>query len=99
MSQFITDYPPGQYALVAGGQTTATLGPNGNTGDYLESITFSAGATPTVTTLFDGANAVIILTPTTLTAVNYPIRAYSKSGKWNVTTGTNVTAFAVGKFT
>lgn len=99
MTAFVTDYPPGQLFLIAAGQTTANIGPVGHVGDYLDNITFSAGATPTVTTLFDGANAVIVLTPTTLTATNYPVRAYSKSGAWNVTTGTNVTAAAVGRFT
>lgn len=98
MAQFQTDNPSGQYFLIAGGQTTATIGAVGAAGDYLESITFSAGATPTATTLFDGATAVLVFTPTTLTATSYRIGAYSKSGKWNVTTGTNVTAFAVGKF-
>lgn len=98
MVQYANDWPSNSYFLIPAASTTATIGAVGAVGDYLDTIIFSAGATPTACTLFDGANAVLVFTPTTLTATGYPIHAYSKTGKWNVTTGTNCTAFAVGKF-
>lgn len=108
MVQFVTDYPCPHYNTVAASQATQKLsstqaGNTGTTGDYLESITIIAGSTtPGVVTLFDGVTAVIVTTIGTATVMPYvqaiPIRAYSKTGSWNVTTGAAVSVLAVGKF-
>lgn len=108
MSQFMTDYPCPHYNTVAASATTQVLSATqaattGASGDYLESITIIAGsATPGVVTLFDGVTAVLVTTVGTATVMPYvqpiSIRAYSKSGSWNVTTGAAVSVLAVGKF-
>lgn len=103
MIQYVSNNPVGLYNTVAAGQTAFPFSnTQGNTtgakGDYLEALIVSAGTTPGTFTLLDGATSVIVVSPAASTAVYIPIRAYSKSGAWNATTGTNVTAMAVGQF-
>lgn len=108
MSQLMTDYPCPHYNTVAASQTTQVLSQkqgqsSGTTGDYLESITIIAGSTtPGAITLFDGATAVLTTIVGSATVMPYvqpiSIRAYSKSGSWNITTGATVSVLAVGKF-
>jgi hypothetical protein len=81
----------------------ASAGGTGRVGDYLEGITIIAGSvTPGVVVLLDGATPVITTTIGTATVMPYeqyiPIRAYSKSGGWGITTGASVSVLAVGKF-
>jgi hypothetical protein len=93
----------GQYNAVAAGQTNKFLGNTGKAGDYLEGFTVIAGTTtPGAVTLKDGTTAVISVPAGTATVLPYnqyfPVRAYSTTGGWNFTTGTNVTIFATGQF-
>lgn len=101
--------PPGNYNTVIASQTDQILssvsgGTTGSRGDYLESITINAGsATPGVVTLKDGTTAILTTTIGTATVMPYvntlPIRAYSKTGAWKVSTGAAVSVVAVGQFT
>lgn len=100
---------PGVYNTVAASQATQKLsaaqaGNTGAVGDYLESLIIVAGTTtPGAVTLFDGVTTILSIpagTATVLPYVSYiPIRAYSKSGSWNITTGASVSVMAIGKFT
>lgn len=91
------------YNTVAAGQSTQVLGPVGATGDYLDTVTLiPATATAAGSAIIDGSTTVI----STTTAIGYPVgnvvtipvKAYSKTGPWKITTGANTTAFATGKF-
>lgn len=110
MSQFqYTGSVPGQYYTVAAGQTTQNIrAAAGNTpavsiaasGDYLESIIIiPATATPGVVTVFDGTTAIFSIPAlTSIAPVRIEVRAYSKTGSWNITTGASVSVVAVGQF-
>lgn len=102
MVQFVTgNSVPGIYLTVAASQTTQSLGINGGkAGDYLESIIVVPGtATPGLVTLFDGTTPILsIPAGTTIAPYRLELRLYSKTGAWNITTGTNVSCVAVGQF-
>jgi|SRR5580765_8918649 hypothetical protein len=91
---------PGQYQLVAASQTTKALGTTGASGDYLEAlIIIPATATPGVVTLFDGTTAILSIPAlTSIAPVRLEVRAYSKTGSWNLTTGASVSVMAIGQF-
>lgn len=94
---------PGQYQKVAASQTTKALGTTGATGDYLEAFTIvAATVAPGAVTVFDGTTAVFTMPAGTATVLPYTnrveVRAYSQTGSWNITTGTNVSVIAVGQF-
>lgn len=101
--------PVGFYNTVAASQTTQKLssvqgGTTGNTGDWLDSFTVIAGSTtPGAVTVFDGATAVYTIPAGTATVLPYVlnvlVRAFSKTGSWNVTTGAAVSVVASGRFT
>jgi hypothetical protein len=104
MVKFQPSQPPGQYQLVAASQTTKTLGAVGASGDYLESITIiPATTTPGAVNLFDGTTSIFLTVAGTATVlpgvIQIPIRAYSTTGKWNITTGASVSVLCVGQFT
>ena len=106
---FNSQLPPGNYNTVAASATTQKLsavsgGTTGGRGDYLEGFTLvAATGTPGAVTVFDGVTAVFTVPAGTATVLPYtayvPVRAYSKTGAWNVTTGTSVSVVAVGQFT
>lgn len=97
-------HPSGQYYTVAASQTTKVLGQVGAVGDWLESITIiAATTTPGAVTVFDGTTAIFSIPAGTATVIPYvktvPVKAYSKLGTWNVTTGASVSVVATGQFT
>ena len=101
MTQFqSTGSVPGQYFTVAASQTTQALGAVGKTGDYLEAfIIIPATATPGVVTVFDGTTAIFSIPAlTSIAPVRIEVRAYSKTGSWNITTGASVSVIAIGQF-
>lgn len=97
----------GSYETVAA-STTAVLGQQGASGDYLASLlivpaTTAAGAVTitdgpggTAITVFAGGATTAL---TTLTPIPVPLGIVSTGGGWRVTTLGNVSAVAVGKFT
>lgn len=96
----------GQYEIVAAGVTAQAMGATGATGDYLAYvIVFPGTAGCGVVTILDNATAwgTFVGGGTTALPSLVPFRidvgAYSVSGAWKITTGTNVTAVGVGKFT
>lgn len=100
----VTSVPYGSdYETVAASQTAQVLGATGATGDYLSHVilqpaTVGAGAV----TILDNATVIYTFTTGTLSdlrPITVPIGAYSVSGAWKVTTGTNVAVLAVGEFT
>lgn len=96
----------GQYETVAASQTAQAMGASGATGDYLAGVlVFPGTAGCGVVTVLD--NAVTIGTfpggGTTalpsLVPFMIPIGLFSVSGAWKITTGANVTAVGIGRFT
>jgi hypothetical protein len=101
-----TNEPPRtDYETVAASQTDQALGPAGGKGDIIEYLVIIPGTTSpgavlledgseTAFTVFTGgASSVGDLAPIVL-----PLGMRSRSGAWEVTTGANVTAVAVGRF-
>jgi hypothetical protein len=106
MVGIVNNVPLLKYNTVAASATTQKLsavnaGTTGASGDYLDSFTvIPATATPGAVTLFDGTTAIYsIPAGTTLQTYNIPLRAYSKTGAWNFTTGASVSIVAAGQFT
>jgi len=103
----LTDISAAEYETVAASQTDQALGATGATGDYLAGVlivpaTVAAGAV----SIKDGAGSAISLYPggattplLTLHPFFVPLGIKSTGGAWKVTTGTNVSAIAVGNFT
>lgn len=94
-----------QYATVAAGQTAQLLGATGAATDELEGLLITPettspghviildGATP-ITVFAGGATSVADLKPFWV-----PIGAAATGAGWSVTTGANILAIAVGRFT
>lgn len=94
------------YETIAASQTDQTLGSTGAAGDYLLGILIVPGTTsPGAVTIADGTGSDITIftggasSVSNLVPFMVPIGAESTSGAWTVTTGANVTAIAVGRFT
>jgi hypothetical protein len=94
-----------EYETVAASQTAQVLGPTGGYGDYLSHIIVTPATTsPGAVTILDGATSYTIFaggasSVSNLVPFMIPIGAKSVSGAWKITTGTNVSVFAVGNFT
>ena len=94
---------PTGYETVAAGQTAQPLGATGAAGDYLSHVILqptAAGAG--TTTILDNNTAVFTYTAGVLADLRpiiVPIGAYSVLGAWKITTGANMLAIGVGKFT
>lgn len=95
-----------QYETVAVSQSNQVMGATGATGDYLSHVIVSpitAGCG--VVTILDNATAVASFPGGGTTALSnlipfvIPIGIVSTSGAWKITTGANVTAVGVGRFT
>ena len=95
-----------QYETVAASATAQAMGATGATGDYLAGVlVFPGTAGCGVVTILD--NAVTIgtfagggTTPLAdLKPFLIPVGLFSVSGAWKITTGANVTAVGIGKFT
>ena len=93
------------YETVAAGQTAKVLGATGATGDFLgELIIIPATTSPGQVLLLDGAMSITIFvggatSVADLKPFSIKIGAVSKTGAWKITTGTNVSVMAVGRFT
>ena len=95
----------GHYETVAASQTAQSLGATGATGDYIAGVlvvpaTLSPGNVllldnaTSITIFVGGADSILTLHPFFI-----PIGAYSVSGAWKITTGSNVSCIGVGRFT
>ena len=96
----------GAYETVAASQTAQAMGATGATGDYLAGVlVFPGTAACGVVTILDNATTIGTFAGGGTTALPslvpflIPIGLYSVSGAWKVTTGANVTAVGIGKFT
>lgn len=93
----------GAYETVAAGQTAQVLGATGATGDFLSHVVFQPTAVGAGTsTILDNATVVFTYTAGTLADLRpiiVPLNMRSVSGAWKVTTGANMTALGVGRFT
>ena len=90
------------YETVAAGVTGQVLGLVGATGDYIERLIIRPATTsPGLVTILDGATSIPIMVAgtTTIAPIVVELGMQSVSGAWSVTTGTNVSVIAVGKFT
>lgn len=94
---------PTDYETVAASQSDQVLGPTGSSGDILERLiivpaTTGAGSV----SIKDGTGSAITVfvsgTLSDLHPIVIPIGARSTSGAWKVTTGSNVSVIAVGRF-
>lgn len=97
----------GAYETIAASQTAQAMGATGATGDYLAGVliipaTTGAGAV----SIADGSgSAITIFAGGGTTALAdlrpflVPLGLFSTSGAWKITTGANVTAVGIGKFT
>lgn len=99
--------PFAQYEFVAASATTQTLGATGAVGDYLAGVLiYPATAAAGAVSIKDGANTAITVfvgggttALPTLAPIPVPLGIYSVSGAWQITTGANVSAMGIGKFT
>lgn len=93
----------GHYETVAAGQTAQALGATGAVGDYLAGLLIVPATTGAGTVAIkDGSNTAINVfvtgTLADLRPIWIPLGIYSVQGAWQVTTGTNVSVIAVGRF-
>lgn len=99
-------YPPGaMYETVAASQTAQVLGASGAQGDFLcrviivpattspGNVQIKDGSLTAVTIFTGGASSVASLAP-----IVVEINAASQNGAWQITTGANVSAIGIGKF-
>jgi hypothetical protein len=90
------------YETVAASQTGQVLGLNGAQGDFIERLIIRPATTsPGLVTILDGSTSIPIMVAgtTTIAPIVVELNMYSVSGAWSVTTGTNVSVIAVGRFT
>jgi hypothetical protein len=98
---------PNGYETVAASQTDQALGATGAVGDTLVGLLVVPGTTAAgAVSIKDGSGSSITVFAgggttalSTLIPFYVPIGAFSSSGAWKVTTGTNVTVIAFGAFT
>ncbi len=96
----------GNYETVAAGQTAQALGATGAAGDYLDKVIIVPATTsPGAVQIKDGAGSAITIFPggassvADLKPIVVSVEAVSGAGAWQITTGSNVSAVGVGKFT
>lgn len=97
----------GEYETVAASATDQVLGATGASGDYFAGLLIVPGTTsPGAVSIKDGSggSAITVFTGGASSVSNLvpffvPIGAFATSSGWRVTTGANVSAFAVGNFT
>lgn len=93
------------YETVAASQTDQVLGTAGAAGDFLGGLlVIPATTSPGAVSIKDGAGSAITVFTGGATSVSnlvsffVPINAVSVAGAWKVTTGSDVSVFAVGNF-
>lgn len=102
----IADIGAGDYETVGASATDQVLGGSGAAGDYLAGVLIVPGTTAAgAVSVKDGGGSSISIFAgggttalTTLIPFFVPLGIKSTGGAWKVTTGTNVTAIAVGNF-
>ena len=94
------------WETVAASATDQVMGGAGAKGDYLGGVLIVPGTTsPGAVQIKDGSgSAITIFTGGAASVVGLgpilvPLGITSLSGAWKITTGTNVTAIGIGKFT
>ncbi len=102
-------FQPYDYESVAASQSAQVLGPGTATtkqGDYLKHlILVPATTSPGAVSIKDGADSAVTIfaggssSVTSLSSITIPILATSKTGSWQITTGADISVFAVGRFT
>lgn len=101
----IADMGSGHYEAVAAGATDQVLGATGAIGDWLDHVNiYPASTAPGTVTIKDGSNTIGTFTGgVAATTSNVPFsidfRVSSKSGAFTITTGSDVSALGVGRFT
>lgn len=103
--ELTTPYGAGDYEAIAASATDQVLGSAGATGDYLQGILLVPATTsPGAVSIKDGAGSAITvftggaLSVTNLVSFYIPLGIVAATA-WKVTTGADVSAIAVGKFT
>lgn len=100
--------PDGEYKTVAASQTAQVLGVSGAIGDVLHGVLIVPGTTAAgAVSIKDGGNSAITIFPGGGSVALGDLKPFyvslggilSAAGAWQITTGTNVTCVAVGKFT
>lgn len=92
------------YETVAASQTTQTIGPLGAAGDLLHGLwVVPANTNRGAVAIKDGSGSAITVAAADATAADLtpffiPLGIISKAGAWQVTTGTNVSVVAIGRF-
>ena len=92
------------YETVAASQTAQVLGTTGGLGDYLSGVlVIPATTSPGLVTLLDNAISIPLFVGGATSVSNLvpffiPVDARSVSGAWKLTTGANVSAIGIGKF-
>lgn len=101
----LTAFGTGYYVTVAASATATVLqSSTGATGDYVSGVlVIPATTSPGNVLLLDNATSITIFTGGATSVSNLvpffiPLGAISRSGAWKLTTGTNVSCVAVGKF-
>jgi len=96
------------FETVAASQTDQMMGPDGKQGDDLErSITIPATTSPGAVAIQDGAAGAITVFPGGASSlselkpivVELGMKSVETTGGWQITTGTNVSVIAIGRFT
>lgn len=101
----VTAVNPSQYETVAASQTAQPLGATGATGDFINGLlVIPATTSPGNVLLLDNATSITVFTGGATSVSNLvpffiPLGMTSVSGAWKVTTGANVSAIGIGKFT
>jgi hypothetical protein len=99
-------FATGSYETVAASQTDQALGATGATGDFLLGVLIiPATVSPGAVSIKDGSGSAITIFTGGTTSVSNLVPFFvtlgikSTGGAWKVTTGANVSAIGVGKFT
>lgn len=91
-----------QYETIAASQTAQVLGVAGKIGDQLVGLLIIPATTGAGTiSILDNATSITVFVSGTLadlTPIYLPLNILSVSGAWKVTTGANVSAVAIGRF-
>lgn len=102
----VRDANTGEWETVAASATAQAIGATGATGDWISHIIIVPATTsPGAVSIKDGAGSAITIfaggasSVTSLVPFTVALDMKSLAGAWSVTTGTNVSAIAVGNFT
>jgi len=101
----LSKFGTGYYVTVAASATATVLqSSTGTTGDYISGVlVIPATTSPGNVLLLDNATSITVFAGGASSVSNLvpffiPLGAVSRSGAWKITTGTNVSVIAIGKF-